>query len=88
MEENIKVKKIYKYNPEDYKNTPLIYDDMNNFYSKLEIYKTNPTDITNIALKNALHMLHFSIKHRAVEGFFSDEERDKMWDYFWGLVYD
>lgn len=86
MEDGLNVK--YKYNPEDYKNYSLLYDDMKDFYDKLEIYIANPTDLTNISLKNALHMLHFSIKHRAVEGYISNIERDKMWDYFWGLVYD
>lgn len=88
MGENIKMGNIYKYNPEDYKGSPLLYGDMKDFYDKLEIYTTTPTDSTDISLKNSLHMLHFSIKHRTVEGYFSDEERDKMWDYFWGLVYD
>ncbi|WP_312908962.1 glycosyltransferase [Tissierella praeacuta] len=78
----------YKYNPESYKNYFLLYDDMKDFYYKLEMYKKNPTELMKISLKGALQTLHFSIKHRAVEGYISDDERDEMWDYFWGLVYD
>lgn len=80
--------KDYKYCPEDYRDSILLSDDMIDFYNKHENHKNNPSSITRLKLEQSLHILHYSIKHRTVEGDLSEEEREEMWEYYWGLVYD
>lgn len=76
----------YKYRPEDFEGYSFLPEDMKDFYEKLEAWKKNPCEEAKSVLTDALHTLHFSIKHRTVEGYLTEGEREQMWDYFWGLV--
>lgn len=78
----------YKYNPENYRELPLLTGDMIDFYSKYENHKLTPNKENYFSFKRSWDTLYFSIKHRAVEESITDEIRDEMWSYFGGLIHD
>lgn len=78
----------YKYIPEDFeKYSPALRAEMEDFYSLLETYMAEKTDLNWSFLDKQRRDLFFSIKHRVVEHFISQEQAQEMRDYF-GELFD
>lgn len=82
------MKGIYEYMPEEYKEYPSLYAEMQDFYNFLEVYQEDKTENNKAFLQKALNDLLFSIKHRVVEGSLTSYEAGKMGSYVKGLVHD
>lgn len=80
--------RVYKYNPEDYKNILNLSTDLKDFYSSLERYRENKTDDNWFNFKKKWESLFFTIKHREVEGFLSPVSASELREYLEELIYD
>lgn len=57
-------------------------EDMIEYYVAYETYIEDNTTSNYLEMTNKLRQLHFSIKHRAVEGEYPQYVMYEMWDYF------
>jgi len=80
--------KKYEYMPEDFKDMGGLDEDLREFYYLLEKYKADRTGLNKVILENQHEDLFFSLKHRALEGFITDELWWEINDYVGGLVSD
>jgi len=78
----------YKYNPEDFKNTLGMSEDLITFYRLLEIYYKDRTEHSWFPLKKHWEDLFFTIKHREVEGFLNPVFAQEIRDYLEELAND
>lgn len=77
----------YKYDPNDYEDSPGLRAEMEDFYSFLEKYHGEKTKSNWYLLDKQRRDLFFSIKHRVVEGRLTQIQAQEMRDYF-GELFD
>lgn len=77
----------YKYDPNDYKDSPGLRAEIEDFYSLLEKYHGEKTKSNWNRLDKQRRDLFFSIKHRVVEGRLTQIQAQEMRDYF-GELFD
>ena len=80
--------RVYKYNPDDYRDMLGLADDLTEFYRLYEIYRTNQTEHNLLMLKIHWQNLFFTIKHREFEGFLTSTAASDIRQYLEDLVND
>ena len=78
----------YKYMPYEFKGILGLAEDLTNFYIALEKYKHNRCNQSELMLKQCSIELHYTLKHRKVEGSISPSLANEITMYLEDLLND
>lgn len=68
----------YKHLPENYSHIPDLHEDLVTFYKAYEVYLKDKSFSNESNLKIQGYQLHFTIKHRALDGLISSSKAEEL----------
>ena len=76
----------YEYMPEDFEDKGGFDEDLRGFYRLLEQYNADKTPGNRGLLRNEYEIVFYSLKHRVLEGFITEDAWNDVNKYLGGLV--
>ena len=80
--------KVYKFNPDDFKDIQFMTEDLADFYLALEKYSVSESLENKLYLINALEKITLTIKQRVVDGWISPVLAEELNSYIEELLND